>query len=84
MFSYSPYLESKFILFFIAKRPNVAADVLKVILHKCNYSWKPQSVLFSLLPNREMLIIPEAEINTLSDLDFEFPDDSGESHRFML
>lgn len=32
--SYGPNLESKFILFLIAERPNVAADILKVILHK--------------------------------------------------
>lgn len=32
--SYGPNLKSKFILFLIAERPNVAADILKVILHK--------------------------------------------------
>ena len=32
--SYGPNLKSKFILFLVAERPNVAADILKVILHK--------------------------------------------------
>lgn len=43
------YLKSEFILFFITERPNVAADILKVILHKCDDSRKPQSVYFPLL-----------------------------------
>lgn len=78
VFSYGPNLKSKFILFLIAERPNVAADILKVILHKWNNSRKPQSVLFPLLSNRKMLIIPEAEINTCINLVFQFPNDSGE------
>lgn len=76
--SYGPNLKSKFILFLIAERPNVAADILKVILHKWNNSRKPQSVLFPLLSNRKMLIIPEAEINTCINPVFQFPNDSGE------
>lgn len=76
--SYGPNLKSKFILFLIAERPNVAADILKVILHKRNNSWKSQSVLFPLLSNRKMLIIPEAEINTCINLVFQFPSDSGD------
>ena len=76
--SYGPNLKSKFILFLIAERPNVAADILKVILHKWNNSRKPQSVLFPLLSNRKMLIIPEEEINTCINLVFQFPNDSGE------
>ena len=76
--SYGPNLKSKFILFLVAERPNVAADILKVILHKWNNSWKSQSVLFPLLSNRKMLIIPEAEINTCINLVFQFPSDFGD------
>ena len=58
------YLKSEFILFFVTEGPNVAADILKVVLHKCDHSRKPQSVFLSLLAYCKMLIIPETNMNT--------------------